>query len=143
PGQLEMLLLVISHGNVSGAINKDVSSHQAGIVEQADRGVLAVLAGLLLELRHAIQPAHARHAVEDPSQFGMLRNPALIEDDMFLRIDARGQVGGRDLAGLVGKVVMDESGRQRMQVNHAIDAVEAFLECDELPDSTEIIAEMK
>ena len=74
-GQLEMLLLVVADRHMGGAIGEDVGRHQGRIGEQADRGVLAVLAGLLLELRHAVQPAHAGDAVEDPGELGVLRRP--------------------------------------------------------------------
>ena len=59
-----------------------------GIGIKPDRCVLAILAGLFLELRHAVQPAEARHAIEHPGELGMLGDLALIEDDMFLGIDA-------------------------------------------------------
>jgi hypothetical protein len=62
----------------------------ARIGEQAERGVLAVLAGLVLELGHAVHPADARDAVEDPGELGVLRHAALVEDDVLLRVDAGG-----------------------------------------------------
>ena len=69
-----------------------------GIGVEPDRGVLAVLAGLLLELGHAVEPADARDAIEDPGELGVLGDLALVEDDVLLRIDAGGDEGRRHLA---------------------------------------------
>ena len=99
-GQLQMLLLVLAHRHMGRLIGQDVGRHQVGIDVEPDRGVLAVLARLLLELGHAVQPADPRHAVEDPGELGMGRHLALVEDDMLAGIDAGGQEGGRHLAGL-------------------------------------------
>jgi hypothetical protein len=52
-----MLLLVLADRHMRGAIDQNVGGHQVGIGIEADGGVLAVLAGLLLELRHAVEPA--------------------------------------------------------------------------------------
>jgi hypothetical protein len=38
---------------------------------EADAGAFAVLAGLLLELGHPIEPADARRAAEDPGKLRM------------------------------------------------------------------------
>ena len=93
-----MLLLVVADRHVRGAIGEDVGGHQDRIDVEADRGVLAVLAGLLLELRHAVEPAEARHAVEHPGQLGVLGHLALVEEDALLGIEAGGDIGGRHLA---------------------------------------------
>ena len=142
-GQLQMLLLVLAHRHMRGAVDEDVGGHQARIGEQAERGVLAVLAGLVLELRHAVHPADARHAVEDPGKLGMLHHPALVEDDVLLRVDAGGEEGRGDRARLILEVIMHELRCQRMQVDHAIDAVGRVLQRDELLDRAEIVAEVE
>ena len=74
-GELEMLLLVVADRHVGGEIGEDVGGHQHRIVVEPDRGVLAVLAGLLLELGHAVEPAEAGDAVEHPGELGMGRAP--------------------------------------------------------------------
>ena len=93
-GKLEMLLLVLADRDMGGEIGEDVGGHQVRIGEQPDAGVLAVLAGLFLELGHAVQPAHAGDAVEHPGELGMGVDLALVEDDMGLRVDAGGEEGG-------------------------------------------------
>ena len=96
-----MLLLVLADRHVGGAIGQDVGGHEVRIDVETDRSRLLVLARLLLELGHAVEPAETGHAIEDPGELGMLRNLALIEDDVFLRIDAGGEERGRHLAGVV------------------------------------------
>ena len=141
--QLEMLLLVLADRHVGGAIDQDVGRHQGRIGVEPDRGVLAVLAGLLLELGHAVEPAEARDAVEHPGELGVLGDLALVEDDVLLRIDAAGDEGRghfADRARQLGRVLPDRDG---VQIDHAIDAVVALLQLDELDDRAEIIAEMQ
>ena len=87
--QLEVLLLVLADRHVRGAVGQDVGRHQDRIGVEADGRVLAVLAGLLLELRHAIEPAEPGHAIEDPGQLGVLEHLALVEEDALLRDRAR------------------------------------------------------
>jgi hypothetical protein len=70
--KLDMLFLVLAYRHMGGVIGEDIGGHQRGIGEEAQRGVLRVLARLVLELRHALHPAHARHAVEHPGQLAVL-----------------------------------------------------------------------
>ena len=93
-----MLLLVLADRHMGRAIDQDVGGHQRRIGEQADRDVLAILAGLFLELRHAVEPAHAGDAIEHPGELGVLGDLALVEDDVLLRIDAAGDEGRGHLA---------------------------------------------
>ncbi|MCY1236645.1 hypothetical protein D9M72_493110 [compost metagenome] len=141
--QLQVLLLVVTDRNVGGTIDENVGRHQARIGEQTERGVLAVLAGLVLELRHAAHPTDARDAIEDPGEFGVLGHGRLIEDDMFLRIDARSDEGCGDRADLPLQVLVHELSGDRVQVDDAVDAIVVFLQRHELADRTEIIAEME
>ena len=67
-----MLLLVVADRHVGGAIEQDVGRHQHRIVVEADGRVLAVLARLLLELGHAVEPAEPRDAIEHPGELGVL-----------------------------------------------------------------------
>ena len=142
-GQLEMLLLVLADRHMGGEIGEDVGGHQVRIGEQADGGVLAVLAGLLLELGHAVQPAHAGDAVEHPGELGMGGDLALVEDDMRLGVDAGGDEGRRHLAGRGGELLRILPDRDRMHVDDAIDAVVGRLQLDEALDGAEIVAEMQ
>ncbi len=138
-----MLLLVFANRHVGGAVHQNVGRHQVRIDVQADRGVLAVLAGLLLELGHAVEPTHARDAIEHPGELGVLCDLALVEDDLLFRIDAAGQECRGYLtrgARQFGRVLPDGDG---VQVDHAINAVIALLQRHEFGDRAEIIAEVQ
>ena len=75
--ELDMLLLVLADRNVGGLVKQDVRGLQHGIGEQTDRRAFAVLARLLLELRHSVEPADARGALQQPSQLRVRRDRAL------------------------------------------------------------------
>ena len=142
-----MLLLVLAHGHVRGAVGQDVGGHQHGVVVEPDGGVLAVLAGLLLELGHAAEPAQPRHAVEDPGELGVLANLALVEQDARLGIDARGDVGGRHRADLAGKLGRAAPHRYRLRdgvhVDHAEDALVRLLHGDPLHHGAQVVAKVQ
>ena len=141
--QLQMLLLIVADRHMRRAIDQNVGGHQHRIVEQADRSVFAILAGLVLELRHAVQPADARHAVQHPGEFGVFRHLALVEDDVLLRIDAAGDEGGGDFAGVVAQLDRILRHSDRVQIDDAIDALMRVLQGDEFGDRAEIIPQMQ
>ncbi len=119
-----MLLLVLADGNVRRLVEKDVGRHQVGVGIEADRGVLLVLARLLFELRHPVEPAETGDAVEDPGELRMCGDLALVEDDMRPRVDARGQHRRRNLPRVGGqfpRVLPDGDG---VQIDDAEDALE-------------------
>ncbi len=138
-----MLLLVFADRHMGGAIDQNVGRHQRRISVEADRGVLAVLAGLLLELRHAVEPAEPGDAIENPGKLGVLGDLALVEHDVFFRIDAAGDEGRGDFANGVRQLGRLLPYRDGVQIDHAIDAVVAVLQLDEALDGAEIIAEMQ
>ncbi len=141
--QFEVLLLVFADRHMGRAVNQNVGRHQCRIGVETNRGILAILAGFFLELRHAIEPAEAGDAIEDPGELGVLRDLALVEHDVLPGIDPAGDESCGDLAdGLrqLGRILPD---RDRMQVDDAIDAVIAVLQLDEALDGAEIIAEMQ
>ena len=141
--QLEMLLLVLADRNVRGLVDQDVGCHQRRIGEQAERDVLAILAGLLLELRHAAHPAHARHAIEDPRELGVLGHHRLVEDDLLAAIDAGGQERRGDLARLAGQQLGVLPHGDGVHVDHAVQALEVALQAREVADCAEIVAEVE
>ncbi len=141
--QLEVLLLVLADRHVRGAIGENVGRHQVRINVETHRGVLAVLAGLLLELRHAVEPAEARDAIEHPRQLGVLGHLALIEQDALLGIEAGGDVSGRHLAdGLLQLGGILPNG-DRVHVDDAVDALVRLLQLDPVEHGTEVIPQMQ
>ena len=141
--ELEVLLLVVADRNVGRPIDENIGRHQDGIVVKPDRGVLPVLARLLLELDHAVEPAEAGDAIEDPGELGVFGHPALVEDDIGLRIDAAGKKGRCHLAGGASKLLGLVRQGHRVQVDDAIDARMRLLHLDEALDRAEIVAEVQ
>ena len=60
--QFQVLLLVVTDRNVGCPIHQNVCCHQARIGQQSKRNLLGILAGLVLELGHALHPTDARDA---------------------------------------------------------------------------------
>ena len=142
-GQFQMLLLVLADRHVRGPVDQDVGRHQVRIGVEPHRGVLAVLAGLVLELGHAVEPAEAGDAIEHPGELRMLGDLALVEDDVLRRIDAGGEERRRDFADLPVQVLGVLRHGDRVHVDHAIDAVMRLLHRHEALDGPEIIAEVE
>ncbi len=138
-----MLLLIFADWNMGRAIKQNVGSHEAWIGEEAERGVLAVFACLVLELRHAAHPANARNAVKYPSEFRMLHDAALIEDDASLGINACGQKCRRDFAGRLNEFSRIRRHGQRVHIDDTVDAFLRLLNLYPPLDRTQIIAEVK
>jgi hypothetical protein len=67
-GDLQVLGLVGADRDLVGAHGEDVGRHQHRVGVEAEPGILALLAGLLFELGHAVEPAERRQAAEQPSQ---------------------------------------------------------------------------
>ena len=121
--QLQMLLLVLAHRHMGRPVGQDVGRHQDRVGVEADRGVLAILPGLLLELGHAVEPAQRAHAAQHPGQLRMRRHAALREQDRTLGIDASREQGRCRLAGVGPHLRGRVQGGQRVLVDQAIDAV--------------------
>ena len=145
--QLEVLLLVVADRHVGGAIHQDVGRHQHRIIIESDRCRLAILPRLVLELRHAVEPADPRHAIEYPGELRVFVHLALVEHDVLVGIDAAGDEGRGHLTGVAREFGRAAPHRnrlgQRVHVDDAIEAVVGFLQLDEIDDGAEVIAEMQ
>ena len=141
--EFEMLLLIVANRNVGRPINENVGRHKDGIVEEPDRRILPVLASLFFKLGHAVEPTEPRHTIKDPGELRMLRDPALVEDDVGFRIDAAGEKGRGHLAGGAPQLFGLVRKRHRMKVDDAIDARMRLLHLDEALDRAKIVAEVE
>ncbi len=118
-GEFQVLALIIADRNARGVIGKHVGGHEIGINVETGGRILPILAGLVLELGHAVEPADPCDAVEDPGELGMRADVGLHEQDMAAGIDAGGQQHRRHFPGLAGErggVLPDGDG---VQVHHA------------------------
>ena len=143
--QLNVLFLILTNRNVGCVIDQNVSRHQRGIGVEAQRGLLSVLAGLVLELGHAVQPAHAGHAVEHPGQLAVCGNLALIEQHRFCRVQAAGKVGGCKLTRGVAQIGgVLEIRSDRVLVNDAIDRFHTIiLHGNKALQSAQVVAKLQ
>ena len=110
---------------------------------EPDRHALAVLARLLLELSHPVEPADARGALEEPGELGMGRNGALREQGRLCRIDSTGDQGSRHFADVRAKLGWIDVDGQRMEVGEEEEAFGLVLHPHPSQDRAEKIAEVK
>ena len=89
-----MLLLILADGNRVRLVDEDVGSHEHGVGEEPGADRFLAVPGLVLELRHPLQPAHGGHAGEQPGELGVLGDVRLHEQDAALRVDAGRQENG-------------------------------------------------
>ncbi len=127
-GQLQVLALVVAHRHAGGTVGGDVGRHQVRIHVQPGRRRLAILPRLVLELRHPVQPAEARDAVEDPAQADMGVHRGLREQGAARRIYAAGQQRGGHLQRLGAQLCRVLEGGDRVQVHHAEQALVGVLQ---------------
>ncbi len=139
-GQLEMLALVVAHRHAGRVVGMDVGRHQVRVDVQPGGDGLAVLAGLVLELRHAVQPAEPGHAVEDPGEPGVGVHGGLVEQDRAVVDPCRQQRRRHAAARLCqgGRVL---PGGDRVQVDDAEDAVVPVLQRHPVADRAQVVAE--
>ena len=142
-----MLFLVLAHRDMGRIVKQDIGRLEHGIDEQADRGTLAILADLVLELRHAVQPADPGSAVQQPAQLGMGRHARLVEQDGPIRIDARRNQGGGHVANIADARLASFMHSDRMHVGQKEEAlavtVHLILHPHPVADCAKIIAKMQ
>ena len=141
--QLDVLLLVLADRHVGGAVRQDVGGLEHRVDVQAGERLLAVLARLVLELGHAVEPAERRDAVEDPGELGVRRHVALHEDGGVLGIQPGGQEPGRDLVGLGAQLRGLLRHGDRVQVDDAVDRLVLALQAHPVAHRAEIVAEVQ
>jgi len=73
----------------------------------------------------------------------MLFDLALIEDNMFFRINARGDECGGNFPCIIGQLFGALPHRHGMQINNAINALVGFLQSNEVFDRAKIISQMQ
>ena len=140
-GDLQMLGLVLAHGDEVGVIDQNVGCHQDGVGEQAAVDVIGVFGALILELGHAGQLTELGVAGQHPGQLGVGRHVALDEEDMLLGIDADGQQQGGQLAGAAAQLSGVLADGQRVEVSDHIQAVVVRLQQGPVAHRADIVAQ--
>ena len=100
-----------------------------------------MLGGLIFELRHAGSLSKHGKAVEHPSQLGVRRHMALDKQDALFRIKATGDILRKHLQRLAPQRCRILTHRDRMHVNHAVDAVIILLQQRKVADRAQVIAQ--
>ena len=138
-GEFQMLPLVVAHRHAGRMIGVNVRGHQVRIDIQAGRRILPVLSRLILELRHAVEPAKPSDTVKNPGQLCVGENARLQEQDMARRIDAARQQNGRHLQRLPTQRRRILPDRDGVQIHHAPKALVVVLKPDPVADRTKVV----
>ena len=142
-GEFEVLFLVVADRHAGRVIGQDVGRHEVRIDVKTGRGGLAILSRLVLELGHAVEPADAGDAVEDPGQPRMGRHGRLVEEDVPLGIDPAGDDGGGQFPRLLPQRLGLLPGGDGMQIDDTIKAIVFGLQGHPVADRAEIVAERR
>jgi len=141
-GELQVLLLVVAHRHEVGVVEQDIRGHEHRVEEQAGVDRL-LLAGLVLELGHALQLPERAEAAEDPGQFGVAEHVGLDEEPAPGRVQA-----ARDILGQAGIGVLAELGRHgghgdRVLVHDPEIALMVVLHPTPVEDRPEVITQVR
>jgi len=142
-GQLNMLLLILAHGHQMGLIEKNIRRLKAWVPVKPKGCLFLILASLVLELGHTVEPSHGRFAPQHPTKLGVSRYMGLDKEDTFLGIKATGKISCGNLKGLIfkkGRVLEDGDG---VHVNDAVKAVVVLLQMYPVPQRAKIVAKGK
>mmetsp|Transcript_27436 Transcript_27436/g.66741 ORF Transcript_27436/g.66741 Transcript_27436/m.66741 type:complete len:347 (+) Transcript_27436:206-1246(+) len=142
PGELQVLLLVLSDRNQIGLVEQDVAGHEHRVVEEADADALPLLLRLLLELDHPLKPAEGRRAVEQPRQLRVGRHVRLHEDVRLGRVDAAGDVQGRGLHHRLLQLLRHVRGGDGVEVHDAEEVLVLVLVVNPLLDRAEVVPQV-
>jgi hypothetical protein len=143
-GQLEVLALVLPHGDEGGVVEKDVRRHEHRVGEQPDGcALVAVPSRLVLELGHPAGLTEAGLAAEHPGELGVLGDVGLDEEDRALWVHTRSEELGRGAPGAIAQDGRVRVGGQRVQVDHGVDGVVLVLQRDPVRQRTEVVAEVQ
>ena len=91
--QLDVLALVLADRDLVGLVGEHVGGLQHRIEEEPGRDQLALLRGLLLELRHPVEVAVRGDRREEPRELRVLVHVGLAEQDAAVRVEAGGHQG--------------------------------------------------
>lgn len=142
PGQFEMLDLVLADRHQVRSVKQDVGRHEDGVIEEPGRHALEA-SRLIFELRHSLEFADRGDRVEEPLQFGMLRDMRLDEENRAIGIDAGREETHRHFPRPPRQrrgLVFPGDG---VKIHHREKALVGLLEPDPVLDRSEPVADMQ
>ena len=128
-----MLLLILAHGHLVGAVYEDVGSHQNGVGEKPCVDVVGLSAHLLLEGAYALKFTYIHIHREQQTQLANLRQVALYIKGGLFGVETRCQVVNQHVLHIraqVGRLGMCGEG---VIVGNEKIAVVFLLHFDEIP----------
>ena len=140
--KLDVLGLVLADRDFGGFIKKDVGGHEDRVGKDAHSDSrIGHLRALVLELGHPLQLAHVEIVLEDGVQLGVGRDARLKEYRRLLRVKARSEVEGRDVARVVPEVFRLNRKGQGMEVGDEDETFALVLKILEVGESSDIVPE--
>ena len=136
-----MLPLVLPHRHQIRLIQQNIRGHQNRVGEQSRGDVVRVLLGLGLKLGHAAQLTKLGVAAQHPAQLRVLGHMALDEHDVFLGVQAAGDVLGQlvhTAAAQVSRVLPHGDG---VHIHDAVQAVIFLLQIHPVANGSHIRAQ--
>src|SRR5436190_698481 len=140
--QLQVLYLVLSDGHQASFIEQNVSRLQHGVSQQPQQHAFLALR-LVLELGLALELAERGDGREQPVEFGVLGDMRLYEDDAPVGIEAGSVQADRHVRGEGRKTGGVVRLGNRMQIDHAEQAVVLRLQRDPVLHGTEVVADVQ
>jgi len=139
-GELQMLQLVITHGNPLGFVEGDIRRHQYGVSEQPGAGLTGCITTFLLELRHTIQFADLGKALKNPGKFAVRRDVCLDEHDASSGIHTAGQIKRDEVPATRRECERVLPDRDGMQIDQWKKTTGSILLHHPMTDRTQIVA---
>ncbi len=147
PRHLDMLRLILAHGNAIRADTEDVSRHQDGIAEQAIAHLAlghALVTDAILERGAGLQATKLHDVAEEDSDLADLGNVALPVQGGLVGINAAGEVVFGDLDGQLIDLGGTRDLGQGVDVGDEEEALAPpRLQIQELLDGPEVVAEVQ
>ncbi len=141
--QLDVLALVLAHGDFLRLVGEHIGGLQHRIEEEARGGELTLLRRLLLELGHAIEVAVRGECGQVPGELGVLADVGLAEENAALGIEAGGEQDRRRVVDALPQGGRIPGNGERVQIDDAVDRrVATVLPFDVLPDRPDVVAEV-
>jgi hypothetical protein len=140
--QLDVLLLILTDGNLVGPVRKHVRGLQDRVEEEPRRDELLLLSRLLLELGHPSQLSVCRHARQQPAQLGVLMDVGLAEQDAAVGVEPGSEHDRGGVVHALAKLGRVVGHRDRVQVDDAVDGIAAVLPLDVLTDGPDVVAQV-